>query len=490
MSVWVNHFGFSRRGFKMLTMAVGVLAMTLGLSLPSAAQDPAPAEAPGEATPAPAEPAAADDPADPPEEAGVAADAVVATVNGEPITELDLAITAQFMGDQLTQFPEESWRQILIEVAVDFKLMGRAAAEVGLDEEALFITEMALLRDRLLRDDYIQNVVTPTVTEEDIVAAYIAAVAGMDLPEEVLIRHIMLATEAEATDVILQVGNGADFATLAFDLSLDRSTGEIGGLIDEYWQRGELIQELDDVVFTVPSATLVPFPIPIGENWHVIFVDELRRQPPPSFEEMRPGIEQQLIGLAYTTAVEELRNAAEVVIVGETPVEDPLAPAEAVAPAAPDGIAPAEPDEAVAPIEPDEAVAPVEPDAAADGAAVDGGEEEVAMVAGDAAIGAGVAGACLGCHSIGEGEPNGFGPNLFAILNRPVGGVADFAYSEALAALNAEGAVWTTEFLDVFLANPQEAAPGTTMPFGGFEDETIRANLIAYLATLTATPVD
>ncbi|MHA1559086.1 MAG: hypothetical protein ACTSWI_00205, partial [Alphaproteobacteria bacterium] len=114
MSVWVNHFGSGRHSFKMLVVAVGALAMTVGLSLPSAAQDPAP----GEAIPAPAEPlaepAAADDPADPPaEEAGVAADAVVATVNGEPITEMDLAITAQFMGEQLTQFPEESWRQVL-----------------------------------------------------------------------------------------------------------------------------------------------------------------------------------------------------------------------------------------------------------------------------------------------------------------------------------------------------------------------------------------
>jgi cytochrome c len=235
-------------------------------------------------------------------------------------------------------------------------------------------------------------------------------------------------------------------------------------------------------VFTVPTGTLIPFPIPIGETWHAIFVDELRRQPPPSFEEMRPGIEQQLVGLAYTTAVEELRNAADVVIVDETPAVDPLTPAEALAPAAPA--------EGVVPIEPDEALAPVEPAAPADGAAIDAAGEEVAMIAGDAAIGAGVAGACLGCHTIGEGEPNGFGPNLFAILDRPVGGVADFTYSAALATLNTEGAVWTAEMLDAFLANPQEAVPGTTMPFGGFADETIRANLIAYLATLTATPVE
>jgi cytochrome c len=55
-----------------------------------------------------------------------------------------------------------------------------------------------------------------------------------------------------------------------------------------------------------------------------------------------------------------------------------------------------------------------------------------------------------------------------------------------LAALNAEGETWTAELLNAFLTNPAEAVPGNRMPFGGIADETDRANLLAYLATLLA----
>ncbi|MCC6735740.1 MAG: c-type cytochrome [Bauldia sp.] len=112
-----------------------------------------------------------------------------------------------------------------------------------------------------------------------------------------------------------------------------------------------------------------------------------------------------------------------------------------------------------------------------------------AIEAGDVAAGEAAAAACAGCHSFGEGEANRFGPNLFGIVYRVVGTHEGFTYSPALAALGAEGAVWTYTGLDAFLASPQAATPGTTMPFGGIADATDRANLIAYLRTLAAEPV-
>ena len=72
-------------------------------------------------------------------------------MNGQPITERDLRITAQFMGDQLTQYPEENWREIVIQVAIESRLIAMAAEAEALDEDVNFLTEMALLRERLLR---------------------------------------------------------------------------------------------------------------------------------------------------------------------------------------------------------------------------------------------------------------------------------------------------------------------------------------------------
>jgi cytochrome c2 len=106
------------------------------------------------------------------------------------------------------------------------------------------------------------------------------------------------------------------------------------------------------------------------------------------------------------------------------------------------------------------------------------------VAAGDVAAGQAASLQCAGCHSFGEGEAARFGPNLFGIVDHPVGAAAGFAYSPAMAAAGAAGGTWTIDFLNAFIESPQAAIPGTTMPFGGIADEATRANLIAYLATL------
>ncbi len=341
MSISTHGRGTVSTRFRAIAAAFAVMGLTVASVFPAAAQDAGAAPVPvvPEATPAasPAPPSAAAEAvagavqAD----AGVDPDAIVATVNGEPITERDLEITAQFMGDQLSQFPQENWRQIEIEVAIEFKLMSAAARGEGLDQDTEFQAEIAMLAERVLRDNYIQAIILPTITEDDITAAYNTAVAGMDLPQEVEIGHIMVATEAEANDAIRRLNNGEDFAALAFDLSLDRQTAENGGLIAQYWQPGELIQELDDVVFTIEAGQVLQYPIQIGDNWHVIKVIDSRTQPAPTYDDMRATLQQQLVTQAYADLVAGLRDAADVQITD--------AAAASAAPPASDAAAPASP---------------------------------------------------------------------------------------------------------------------------------------------------
>ena len=59
-------------------------------------------------------------------------------------------------------------------------------------------------------------------------------------------------------------------------------------------------------------------------------------------------------------------------------------------------------------------------------------------------------------------------------------------YTAALARLPGE---WTYEKLNTFLADPATAAPGTVMFYDGLPDPTERANAIAYLRTLSDSPL-
>lgn len=93
---------------------------------------------------------------------------------------------------------------------------------------------------------------------------------------------------------------------------------------------------------------------------------------------------------------------------------------------------------------------------------------------------------CKSCHTPEKGKPNGVGPNLYGVVNRPKAKVEGFKYSEAMIAKTGE---WTFENLSHFIANPKAYVAGTKMVFAGLPSAADRADLIAYLATLADTPV-
>ncbi len=113
----------------------------------------------------------------------------------------------------------------------------------------------------------------------------------------------------------------------------------------------------------------------------------------------------------------------------------------------------------------------------------------LAIAGADADAGTVVAARCTACHSLGDGEANRIGPNLFGIVGALIARADGFTYSSALTALNQAGETWTFGRLDAFLESPFVAVPGTRMGFAGIPDATERADLLAFLRLLAADPV-
>ncbi len=96
---------------------------------------------------------------------------------------------------------------------------------------------------------------------------------------------------------------------------------------------------------------------------------------------------------------------------------------------------------------------------------------------------------CQSCHNFGEGDPNKQGPGLYGVVGRLEGSHEGFSYSEGMLAHNAAGDSWTYENLNHFLTKPADYVPGTKMNFAGIRTAEERADILAYLQTLSADPV-
>jgi cytochrome c len=110
---------------------------------------------------------------------------------------------------------------------------------------------------------------------------------------------------------------------------------------------------------------------------------------------------------------------------------------------------------------------------------------EQALATADPKHGEAVAKVCQTCHNFTKGAGAKVGPDLWDVLGRARASMPGFAYS---AALKAKGGEWTVDELNKFLTNPRSYIPGTNMTFAGLSREDQRADVIAYLNTLSDHP--
>lgn len=156
-------------------------------------------------------------------------DKVVAKVDGIEITESELALAADDLGERTAQLPEDRKREELINFLVDLKLGAKAAKAAKMGESPEFAKRLAYSRDKLLLDDYLTNESKKAATPEAAKKLFDDTVKTLKPEEEVRARHILVPEEAEAKAALERLKKGEDFAKVAAELSKDPGSGKEGG---------------------------------------------------------------------------------------------------------------------------------------------------------------------------------------------------------------------------------------------------------------------
>ncbi|MCE7030736.1 c-type cytochrome [Jiella avicenniae] len=135
------------------------------------------------------------------------------------------------------------------------------------------------------------------------------------------------------------------------------------------------------------------------------------------------------------------------------------------------------------------AAEPSEGEAGAPAAAAEDPPIAALLQSADAGAGEAVFKKCTACHSGEKGGPNKVGPHLWDVVTRPIASVSDFSYSAGMQEFSEGGSAnWDYDHLYHFLKDPKGVVSGTKMGFAGVKSPEDRANLIAYLHTLSDNP--
>lgn len=245
--------------------------------------------------------------------AAAEASAVAALVNGRPVYMSDVQLEAEAQGliqaGKRLEIDSAEFNQVLDQL-IDVKLMAMEAESRGLDEDPSSRHRLEAAREHILGNILVDAVVEERVDEAAIRKMYDAQIAIWELGDEAQVRHIVAASKDEIDKVVADLNAGADFTVLASRTSIDEATRMEGGDLG-YMTEGEAAPEFAKAIRTTATGALSkPFETEMG--WHVVKIDDRRKEQPPTLEELREPILKHLTMMQIGEVLKELRTKSRV----------------------------------------------------------------------------------------------------------------------------------------------------------------------------------
>jgi peptidyl-prolyl cis-trans isomerase C len=236
----------------------------------------------------------------------------VAIVNGKavPTTRMD-AFVAQVVKQNQGKPMDDATRSQIREEVINREVFAQEAQKRGMDATDDFKNQIELARQsimiREMFDDFNKK---NRPTEMEVKAEYdkFAATNG---GKEFKARHILVDKEEDAKKIIADVKKGGKFEDLAKKLSKDEGSGKQGGDLD-WASAGSYVPEFSAAMVKLAKGKMTDAPVKSQFGWHVIRVDDVREGKLPPVAELKPQIEQKLMGDKMQAFQKGLRDSAKV----------------------------------------------------------------------------------------------------------------------------------------------------------------------------------
>jgi peptidyl-prolyl cis-trans isomerase C len=237
-------------------------------------------------------------------------DTVVAIIDGQPLRRADVIESASNLPAPYQQQMEQIF-PALIERLIDLKLLAEEGRRRNLQDDAGVRAEVAKFEEQAIREALLDQFLKERVTEDEIKKRYDEMVKAYQPEAEIRARHILVAEEATAKEIIAELEGGADFIELAKTKSIDAAAAQQGGDLG-YFVKEQMVPEFADAAFALQVGEYTKQPVKTRFGWHIIKVEDKRNKPPPTLEEAREGINSELSQELVGTLLAELRSKSEI----------------------------------------------------------------------------------------------------------------------------------------------------------------------------------
>ncbi|MBU1668715.1 peptidylprolyl isomerase [bacterium] len=236
---------------------------------------------------------------------------IVATVNGAEITQEDVNefVVASIPGANF-EVLNETQKKSVVNQMIERKLFLEDAKKIKIDNNPEFVIALQKLKENLMLDYWMKEKVEEIfISDEEAKAYYQENKKKFNNPASVKVRHILLATEAEAVAIINELENHKGLLKEKFiELARTKSTGPSavnGGELD-WFIHEQMVPEFSTVAFLLKKGSITKQPVQTQFGYHVIYLEDKKEQGFIPFENVKAEIVKSLRLVQFKTKLDKL----------------------------------------------------------------------------------------------------------------------------------------------------------------------------------------
>jgi peptidyl-prolyl cis-trans isomerase C len=234
----------------------------------------------------------------------------VATVNGVAIP----AARQDFMVQQQRTrgAPDnEQTRNAVREDLITREVVVQEATRAGIAKQPDVQVQMDIARQDVLVNAYLRDWVQKhPATELEMQQEYDRARAQAG-DKEYRARHILVDNEDQAKQILADLKKGAKFDDLAAKNSKDPGSKDRGGDLD--WQVPAAFDKaFSDAMVKLEKGRMTDVPVRTRFGYHIILLEDVRQTRFPTYAEVKPRIQQQMMQNKVDEMLRGLRAKAKV----------------------------------------------------------------------------------------------------------------------------------------------------------------------------------
>ena len=205
--------------------------------------------------------------------------------------------------------PED--REQIRENLVRIELFAQDAEKKGMVNEPEIASAIEISRLQIIQQAVAQKLAKDSVpTEAELRAEYDSQLAAMPLIE-LRARHIVVSGEDVAQKVIDRLKGGADFASLAKQMSTHKESARNGGELG-WFPPNAMGPEFGNAVSLLKKGEVTPRPVQTRMGWHVVQLEDTRDSTPPPFDQVKEQLNKFVLTKKLTKASDDMLKAAKV----------------------------------------------------------------------------------------------------------------------------------------------------------------------------------